>query len=54
MDIKQSKIVWQGCERVLKSNGKLIINTPLMLILKANLSTHYNRHIFNTKTFNFK
>ncbi|GHT24139.1 hypothetical protein AGMMS49953_05990 [Endomicrobiia bacterium] len=40
-------IVWQECERVLKSNGKLIINTPLMPMLKASLNTHYNRHIFN-------
>lgn len=39
--------VWKECERVLKPNGKLIINTPLMPMLKKNLDTHYNRHIFN-------
>jgi len=39
--------VWKECERVLKPNGKLIINTPLMPILKKNLNTHYNRHIFD-------
>jgi site-specific DNA-methyltransferase (cytosine-N4-specific) len=45
--IDEMLIVWQECERVLKPNGKLIINTPLMPMLKANLNTHYNRHIFN-------
>lgn len=39
--------VWKECERVLKPNGKLIINTPLMPMLKKNLNTHYNRHIFD-------
>ena len=39
--------VWQECERVLKPNGKLVINTPLMPMLKKDLNTHYNRHIFN-------
>jgi len=39
--------VWKECERVLKPNGKIIINTPLMPMLKKNLNTHYNRHIFN-------
>lgn len=39
--------VWKECERVLKPNGKLVINTPLMPILKKNLNTHYNRHIFD-------
>lgn len=45
--IKAMLKVWRECERVLKPNGKLIINTPLMPILKKNLNTHYNRHIFN-------
>src|SRR3989344_2597627 len=27
--------VWKECERVLKPNGKLIINTPLMPMKKA-------------------
>ena len=39
--------VWKECERVLVPNGKLIINTPLMPIKKCDLSTHYNRDIFN-------
>lgn len=39
--------VWKECERVLKPNGKIAINTPLMPMLKRNLNTHYNRHIFN-------
>lgn len=45
--IDEMVIVWKECERVLKSNGKLIINTPLMPMLKKKLNTHYNRHIFN-------
>lgn len=39
--------VWQECQRVLKPNGKLVINTPLMPILKKNFNTHYNRDIFD-------
>lgn len=39
--------VWQECERVLKPNGKLIINTPLVPMKKVDYSTHYNRHIFD-------
>lgn len=39
--------VWQECERILKPNGKLIINTPLMPMQKKDLNTHYNRDIFN-------
>lgn len=39
--------VWKECFRVLKPNGKLIINTPLMPMLKKELDTHYNRHIFD-------
>ena len=39
--------IWKECERVLKPNGKLVINTPLMPIFKKNLNTHYNRHIFD-------
>jgi len=39
--------VWKECFRVLKPNGKLIINTPLMPMLKKDLDTHYNRHIFD-------
>ncbi len=39
--------VWLECHRVLKPNGKLIINTPLMPMPKKELNTHYNRHIFD-------
>ena len=39
--------VWNECERALKPNGKLIINTPLVPMKKKDLSTHYNRHIFD-------
>ena len=39
--------VWIECERVLKPNGKLVINTPLVPMKKADYSTHYNRHIFD-------
>ncbi len=39
--------VWVECERILKPNGKLIINTPLMPMPKKEYSTHYNRHVFD-------
>ncbi len=39
--------VWKECERVLKPNGKIAINVPLMPMVKKKMSTHYNRHIFN-------
>lgn len=39
--------VWKECERVLSPNGKLVINVPLMPMLKKDLNTHYNRHIFD-------
>jgi DNA modification methylase len=39
--------VWRECERVLKPNGKIVINTPLMPMLKKKMDTHYNRHVFN-------
>jgi len=45
--IDEMLLVWKECERVLKPNGKLIVNTPLMPMLKKNLVTHYNRHIFD-------
>ena len=38
---------WRECERVLEPNGKLCINVPLMPMLKKELNTHYNRHIFD-------
>ena len=39
--------VWRECERVLTPNGKLVINTPLMPMLKKDMNTHYTRHIFD-------
>ena len=39
--------VWKESYRVLTPNGKLIINTPLMPMLKQDLNTHFNRHIFD-------
>ncbi|BBM89256.1 modification methylase [Spirochaetota bacterium] len=45
--ISSMLLIWKECERVLKPNGKLIVNAPLMPMFKKNLDTHYNRHIFN-------
>lgn len=45
--IRELLKVWKECARVLMPNGKLIINTPLMPMLKKSLNTHYNRHIFD-------
>ena len=42
--------VWEECARVLKPNGKLCINVPLMPMLKRDLTTHYNRHIFDLQS----
>ena len=42
--------VWKECERVLAANGKLCINVPLMPMLKRQLSTHYNRDIFDLQS----
>lgn len=39
--------VWRECQRVLVPNGKLVINTPLMPMLKRDYDTHFNRHIFD-------
>lgn len=40
-------VVWRECFRVLRPNGKLVINAPLMPMLKRDLTTHENRHIFD-------
>lgn len=42
--------VWKECERVLKPNGKLCINVPLMPMFKKDMNTHYNRHIFDLQS----
>ena len=48
--INNLMLVWNECERVLRPNGKLIINVPLMPMLKKDLNTHYNRHIFDIQS----
>lgn len=42
--------VWKECERVLKPNGKLCINVPLLPMLKKDLDTHHNRHIYDLQS----
>lgn len=42
--------IWKECFRVLKPNGKLCINVPLMPMLKKEIDTHYNRHIFDLQS----
>lgn len=42
--------VWKECERVLKPNGKLCINVPLLPMLKREMDTHHNRHIFDLQS----
>jgi len=39
--------VWKECYRILKPNGKLCINSPLMPMEKKAYSTHYNRDVLN-------
>jgi modification methylase len=39
--------VWKESHRILIPNGKLVINTPLMPMLKKDYLTHHNRHIFD-------
>ncbi|MBD3225711.1 MAG: site-specific DNA-methyltransferase [Caldithrix sp.] len=39
--------VWIECFRILKPNGKLCINAPIMPMEKKIYSTHYNRDILN-------
>ena len=39
--------VWVECERVLKPNGKLAINVPLMPMLKVEYPDRHNRVIFD-------
>lgn len=42
--------VWNECHRVLKPNGKLCLNVPLLPMLKKEYNTHYTRHIFDIQS----
>lgn len=48
--INMMQKVWKESFRVLKPNGKLCINVPLLPMIKKNYSTHYNRHIFDLQS----
>ncbi len=48
--IAQLGIVWKECYRILKPNGKLCINVPLLPMLKREMDTHYTRHIFDLQS----
>jgi DNA modification methylase len=39
--------VWKECYRVLKPNGKLCINAPLLPMSKKEMNTHHSRDILN-------
>ena len=39
--------VWKECFRILKPNGKLCINSPILPMAKKILNTHYNRDYLN-------
>ena len=39
--------VWKECFRVLKPNGKLCINSPILPMDKKTMSTHHNRDYLN-------
>jgi len=39
--------VWRECFRVLKPNGKLCINSPILPMDKQTMSTHHNRDYLN-------
>lgn len=40
-------VVWKECYRILRPNGKLCINTPIMPMKKEEMNTHYNRDYLN-------
>ena len=39
--------IWKECFRVLKPNGKLCINSPILPMDKQTMSTHHNRDYLN-------
>ncbi|MDR3244538.1 MAG: site-specific DNA-methyltransferase [Elusimicrobiota bacterium] len=42
--------IWRECKRILKPNGKLCVNVPLMPLLKRSSNTHYNRDIIDLQS----
>lgn len=48
--IKNMLKVWKECERVLKPNGKLCINVPLMPILKKEDNSQHTRKIYDLQS----
>ena len=48
--LNKMDLIWKECIRVLKPNGKLIINVPLMPMPKKQYSTHYNRDILDLQS----
>ena len=45
--LDEMMLVWTQCERVLRPNGKLCINTPIMPIPKSVIGDQHTRHIKN-------
>jgi len=45
--LDQLLTVWKECGRILKSNGKLCINTPIMPISKRVMASQHTRHLKN-------
>ena len=48
--IESLLLVLEECFRILKPNGKLCVNVPLMPMFKKVMNTHYNRHIFDLQS----
>ena len=45
--IESMVCIWKECFRILKPNGKLCINSPILPIDKKTLNTHHNRDFLN-------
>lgn len=45
--LDQLLFVWQECNRILKPNGKLCINTPIVPVPKELISSQHTRHLKN-------
>jgi site-specific DNA-methyltransferase (cytosine-N4-specific) len=48
--LEQLVKIWEECERVLKPNGKMCVNVPLIPLLKREINTHYNRDIIDLQS----